>query len=101
LNTNFVKINRKEFSRKGAKAQRKIQDGWHNYSRHVRGGGQGIGANYFEVETGDEHWVSGPTKNGQDRHWAGGGPVQIDEDVAEEYWNEVRKAVPPKNPLVA
>lgn len=62
--------------------------------------GQGISANYFEVETGDEYWISGPKQNGQDRHWAGGGMVHVDEDVVEEYWREVRKAKPPKNPLI-
>ena len=53
--------------------------------------GAGICANYFEAETGDEYWISGCKKNGQDRHWAGGGPVEIDADVREEYWTEIRK----------
>ncbi len=47
-------------------------------------------ANYYDVNTGAEYWVSGPKKNGQDRHWAGAGPVEIDEDVREEYWREIR-----------
>lgn len=53
--------------------------------------GAGICANYFEAESGDEYWISGCKRNGQDRHWAGGGPVAIDEDVREEYWSEIRK----------
>jgi hypothetical protein len=53
--------------------------------------GSGICANYFEVASGDEYWISGCKKNGQDRHWAGGGPVEIDEDVREEYWTEIRR----------
>ena len=32
--------------------------------------GSGIGANYFDVETGEEYWISGPKRNGEDRHWA-------------------------------
>jgi hypothetical protein len=52
--------------------------------------GAGICANYVDVETGDEYWVSGCKKNGQDRHWAGGGPVEIDEDVREEYWRDIK-----------
>ncbi len=60
--------------------------------------GQGIGANYFEIDTGDEYWISGPKKNGQDRHWAGSGPIEIDEDVIDEYWRDVRRCQPPKNP---
>lgn len=63
--------------------------------------GQGIGANFFAVDSGDEYWISGPKKNGEDRHWAGGGPVHIDEDVAKEYWAEIRNCDPPKNQLLA
>ncbi len=52
--------------------------------------GQGIAGNYYDVETGEEYWISGPKKNGQDRHWAGSGSVEIDPDVAEEYWTQIR-----------
>ena len=51
--------------------------------RRIRGGG--ISANYRDVETGEQYWVSGVKKNGEDRHWAGAGPVEIDEDVRGEY----------------
>ena len=34
--------------------------------------GQGISANYFEVETGEEVWISGIKKNGRDRRGGGG-----------------------------
>jgi len=51
------------------------------------GGGSG---NYFNVETGDQYWISGCKKNGQDRHWAGSGTIKIDDDVREEYWTEIR-----------
>ena len=63
--------------------------------------GQGIGANYFDTKSGEEYWISGPKKNGGDRHCAGGGPVEIDEDVADEYWAEIRQCEPPKNKLLA
>lgn len=62
--------------------------------------GRGIGANYYEVGSKEEYWISGPKKNGQDRHWAGGGTVEIDPDVADEYWRDVRGCEPPKNPLI-
>lgn len=45
--------------------------------------------NYYDVETGDEYWISGCKKNGQDRLF-GCARVEIDEDVREEYWTEVR-----------
>ncbi|WGK95318.1 MULTISPECIES: hypothetical protein [Flavobacterium] len=45
----------------------------------------GISGNHFDIETGEEYWVSGIKKNGQDRHWAGGGKVMLDKDCVEEY----------------
>lgn len=66
-----------------------------------RSGGQGIRGNHLDVATGLEYWVSGPKRNGQDRHWAGSGPVHIDADVADEYWREIRKCEPPKKALIA
>lgn len=45
----------------------------------------GIGANHFNVETGDEYWISNVKKNGQDRHWAGSGKILIDEEVVSDY----------------
>lgn len=47
--------------------------------------------NFVDAETGDEYWVSGPKKNGEDRHWGLGSPVHIDEDVRQEYWTEIRE----------
>jgi len=47
--------------------------------------------NYQNVETGDEYWISGPKKDGRDRYpWAQRSPVEIDEDVREEYWTTIR-----------
>jgi hypothetical protein len=53
--------------------------------------GQGCFSNFFDLETGKRYWISGCKKKGQDRHWAGGGPVSIDDDVREEYWTEIRR----------
>ena len=41
--------------------------------------------NYIDIETGDEYWISGVKKNGQDRHWAGCGKIMIDYKVVNEY----------------
>jgi hypothetical protein len=51
--------------------------------RRIPGGG--ISANYCDVETGEQYWISGMKKNREDRHWAGAGPVVIDGDVRAEY----------------
>ena len=40
---------------------------------------------HVDVETGEEFWVSGVKKDGTDRHWAGSGAVEIDDDVRAEY----------------
>jgi len=50
----------------------------------------GYKANYFDVETGDQYWISGPKKMGGDRLYGTPG-VEIDEDVREEYWRDIRK----------
>ena len=47
--------------------------------------GGGIRGNYIDVQTREEFWVSGIKKDGHDRHWAGAGPVHIDDDVRDEY----------------
>ena len=46
----------------------------------------GLGfANHIDVRTGDQYWVSGVKRDGQDRHWAGHGEVHVDEDALAEY----------------
>ncbi len=52
--------------------------------------GSGVGGNYFDIETREQYWISGCKKKGEDRHRCGYGPVEIDDDVREEYWTEVR-----------
>ena len=67
-------------------------------SIHFRGkellniGGRGVQGNYMDVETGEEYWVSGVKKDQSDRHWAGGGPVEIDPDIRQEYLALIGKA---------
>jgi hypothetical protein len=51
-------------------------------------GGRGFKANYFDVTTGEEYWISGCKKDGADRLYSGA--VEIDDDVAEEYWRDIR-----------
>jgi hypothetical protein len=46
---------------------------------------QGIAGNYYDIENGDEYWVSGIKKNGTDRHWAGGGKIMIDRNIVDLY----------------
>lgn len=51
---------------------------------------KGFKANYLEVGSGAEYWISGPRKDGRDRLYSGRVAVEIDEDVREEYWTKIR-----------
>lgn len=48
-------------------------------------GARGDYGNHEDRATGDEYWISGLKKDGYDRHWAGGGTIQIDGRIAKEY----------------
>jgi hypothetical protein len=52
--------------------------------------GRGFKSNYFDVETGEEFWISGPRRDGHDRLYGGSFGVEIDADVAHEYWRSIR-----------
>jgi len=52
--------------------------------------GAGFKANYYDVATGEEYWISGPKKDGSDRLYGERVPVEIDDDVREEYWTVIR-----------
>jgi len=58
--------------------------------------GAGFKSNYFDVETGEHYWISGPKRNGEDQLYATNIPVEIDDDVYEEYWSTIRRTPAPK-----
>jgi len=43
--------------------------------RRIKGGG--VAGNYYCVEDGNEYWITGVKKDGSNRHWAGGGPIEV------------------------
>src|ERR1043166_5736679 len=53
--------------------------------------GRGFKSNYYDVESGDELWISGPRRDGADRLYGERVPVEIDEDVRTEYWTKIRR----------
>jgi hypothetical protein len=53
--------------------------------------GSGFKSNYFDIETGEHFWISGPKKNGEDSLYATNIAADIDDDIREEYWTEIRK----------
>lgn len=50
----------------------------------------GFKANYYEIETGEEYWISGCRKDGADRLYGERLPIEIDRDIQEEYWISIR-----------
>ena len=60
------------------------------HGRKFRGlKGSGFKANYFEIETGDHYWISGPRKDCNERLYGGNKGVEIDDDVRTEYLNYI------------
>ena len=48
-------------------------------------------SNYYAVNTGANYWISGPKRRGGDALYGGSKPIEIDDDVREEYWREIRR----------
>jgi len=53
--------------------------------------GAGFKSNYFDVLTGEDYWISGPKRNGGDALYGGNSPIEIDDDVREDYWRTIRR----------
>ena len=60
--------------------------------------GLGFKCNYFDVATEEGYWISGCKKRGGDRLYPG--TIEIDEDVREEYWTEIREMPEKRNERV-
>lgn len=58
--------------------------------------GMGISGNYFDLETGEEYWISGVKKDMTDRHKFGGGKIYVEKRVLNKYLNIIGKAELPK-----
>ena len=52
--------------------------------------GRGFKSNYYCEETDEDYWISGCRKDGADRLYGERLPIEIDEDVREEYWLKIR-----------
>ena len=57
------------------------------FNGKVFGKGRGRIGNYVDIDDRNEYWISGIKKNGEDRHWAGHGKIQIDKSSIEAYLN--------------
>ena len=81
--TGPARIGRVTFSKSGLSVYYRDQE----FAR-LKGG---FKANYYDVKTGDEYWISGPRKDGRDALYRTNTQPEIDEDIAEEYWTKIRK----------
>jgi hypothetical protein len=59
--------------------------------------GTGINGNYFDLDTGDEYWISGVKKDMTDRHICGGGKVLVEKRILSDYLKIIRKSELPKS----
>jgi hypothetical protein len=79
-----ARIGRVSFSRRG----RTLYYGGRSFQSLK---GMGFKANYFDVDTGERYWISGPRKDGVDRLYGEANPpVEIDDDVRVDYWTVIR-----------
>ena len=58
---------------------------------------RGIISNHYDIDTGEEYWISGVKKRGSDRHWAGSGKISIDSSAVNEYLDLTGRVELPKN----
>jgi len=58
-------------------------------------------ANYVDIDTGEEYWISGCKRDGRDRLYGERIRVEIDDDAREEYWTEVRGQPDNKDKTIA
>jgi hypothetical protein len=80
--TGPARIGRVTFSKTGMSL-------YYRGKRFARLKGSGFKANYFDPETGEHYWISGCKKDGTDPLYSN--TIEIDEDVREEYWTEIRR----------
>lgn len=55
------------------------------FNGKVFGRGQGTIGNHVDIESGEEYWISGVKKNGEDRHKYGSGMIHLDNSVVQDY----------------
>lgn len=59
--------------------------------------GTGINGNYFDIESGEEYWISGVKKNMTDRHKFGGGKIFVEKRILDDYLKIIGKSELPKS----
>lgn len=49
--------------------------------------------NFYDIETGEEYWISGVKKNQQDRHIYGNGKIQVEKRILTEYLKSINDEI--------
>jgi hypothetical protein len=88
--TGPARIGRVTFSRTGATM-------YYQGKSFERLKAKGFKSNYYDIETGEHYWISGPKRRGGDALYATNINAEIDEDVREEYWTQIRNQPELKN----
>ena len=53
--------------------------------------GAGPKSNFYDLDSGEDYWISGPKRRGGDALHPINIPVEIDDDVREDYWRDIRR----------
>jgi len=56
----------------------------------------GLRGNYYDLDTGEEYWISGVKKRGSNRHWAttGDNKIIVDKEAINDFLSIVENKVP-------
>lgn len=57
----------------------------------------GGNSNYYDIESGENYWISGVKKRESNRHWAGHGKIMIDRRAVEQFLSFVGESTLQKN----
>lgn len=56
-----------------------------------------VNSNYYDIESGEDYWISGVKKRESNRHWAGNGKIMIDSRAVEQFLELIGEDSLPKN----
>ncbi len=76
-----ARIGRVRFSKTG----KTVYYNGQTFHRH-----NGAYGNHVDAKTGTQYWITGPKRGGGNRNYSNL-PIEIDEDVREEYWVKIRE----------
>lgn len=81
--SNFARIGKVTFSKTGKTI-------YYNGKAFQSLKGRGSKSNYLDIDADEEYWISGCRNDGLDRLYNERLPIEIDENVREEYWLDIR-----------